>query len=103
MDLTPGFNGLDKDNCKMRWETFQIWDLVRLILEILQYVLYHDDAMTWVCFLHYIVSQKGKVEWNFEDFFVVSLNMLLKKTVDLLAIRDVMCSCDVTEMKTKVP
>ena len=78
-DLTPGFNGLDKDNCKMRRETFQILDLVHLILEILRYVLYHDDAMTWVCFLHYIASQKGKVVWNLDDFFFVRLNMLLKK------------------------
>ena len=31
--LTPGFNGLGKDNCEMRWETFKFWDLGRLILE----------------------------------------------------------------------
>ena len=35
--LTPGINWLGKDNCKMRWETFKFWDLVQLILEILQY------------------------------------------------------------------
>ena len=38
LDLTPGFNGLGKDNCKTRWETFQFWDLVQLILEVWQYV-----------------------------------------------------------------
>ena len=32
--LTPGFNGLGKDNCKTRWETFKFWDLVLLILEV---------------------------------------------------------------------
>ena len=37
LDLTPGFNGLDKDNCKMRWETFKVWESVRLILEIWRY------------------------------------------------------------------
>ena len=37
LDLTPGFNGLGKDNYKMRQETFKLWDLVRLILEIWQY------------------------------------------------------------------
>ena len=34
LDLTPGFNGLGKDSCKMRRETFQYWDLVWLILEV---------------------------------------------------------------------
>ena len=31
LDLTPGFNGLGKDNFKTRGETFKFWDLVRLI------------------------------------------------------------------------
>ena len=31
LDLTSGFNGLDKDNCKTKWETFQFWDLVSYI------------------------------------------------------------------------
>ena len=35
LDLTPGFNGLVKGNCKMRRESFKCWYLVRLILEIL--------------------------------------------------------------------
>ena len=29
--LQPGFNGLGKDNCKMRWQTCDYWDLVQLI------------------------------------------------------------------------
>ena len=33
LDLTPVFNELDKDNCKLRRETFELYDLVRLILE----------------------------------------------------------------------
>ena len=36
LDLTPDFNGLGKDNCKARWETFKFCDLVHLILEIWQ-------------------------------------------------------------------
>ena len=36
LDLTSGFNGLGKDNCKTRRESFKFWDLVWLILEILQ-------------------------------------------------------------------
>ena len=34
LDLTLGFNGLAKDNCKITQETFKFWDLVVLILEI---------------------------------------------------------------------
>ena len=37
LDLTPGFNELDKDNCKTRLETFNCWDLVWLILEVWRY------------------------------------------------------------------
>ena len=32
--LTPGFNGLDKDNFKTRRYSFKFWDLSRLILEV---------------------------------------------------------------------
>ena len=38
MDSTPGFNGLGKDNCKTKRETFQVWDMVCLILEIWRYM-----------------------------------------------------------------
>ena len=34
LDLTPGFIGLGKDNCKTRQETVKFGDLVHLILEI---------------------------------------------------------------------
>ena len=37
LNFTPGFNGLGKDNCKMRQEALKFWDLVRLILETLRY------------------------------------------------------------------
>ena len=33
LNLTPGFNGLGKDNCKTRQETFMFWDWMGLILE----------------------------------------------------------------------
>ena len=36
--LIPGFNGLDKDNCKTRQETFKVWYLVHLILELWWYL-----------------------------------------------------------------
>ena len=37
LHLTVGFNILCKENCKPRWETFKLWDLARLMLEILWY------------------------------------------------------------------
>ena len=47
LNLLPGFIGLGKDNCKMRWESFKFWDLVRLLLEILWFLSkwFLDD--TW--------------------------------------------------------
>ena len=39
-DLTPGFNGLGKDNCKTRQKSFKLCNLVRLISNILRYVLW---------------------------------------------------------------
>ena len=44
LDLTPGFMGLGKDNCKTRREAFKFVDLVRLILEILRYVISDDGV-----------------------------------------------------------
>ena len=58
LDLTPGVNGLDKDNCKTRRETFKFWDLLWLILEILQCMvrgaaLLAGYAKSW---LNYIIQ-----------------------------------------------
>ena len=39
LNLTPGFNGLGKENYNMRGEASKFWDLVRLILETLRYIL----------------------------------------------------------------
>ena len=36
LDLTPGIDGLGKDNYKTRRETFKFWHLVRRILEVLR-------------------------------------------------------------------
>ena len=36
LDLTPGFNGLGKDNCKTRRELSRFYELVRRILEMLR-------------------------------------------------------------------
>ena len=45
LSLTPGFNGLHKDNCKMRRETIKFWELMRLILEIWRYIISFTSAM----------------------------------------------------------
>ena len=51
LNLTPGFNGLSEDNCKRIQETFKFWDSVRLILEVLRYLIWVylvcNDISTW--------------------------------------------------------
>ena len=47
VDLTPGFNGLGKDNCKTRQETFLGWDLLQLILEVWPYVYNWPWCFIW--------------------------------------------------------
>ena len=37
LDLIPCFNGLGKNNCKTRRETFKFWDMMRLTLEVWRY------------------------------------------------------------------
>ena len=49
LDLTPGFNGLGKDNCKTRRESFKFCDLVRLILEILRYIYICVYTYVYMC------------------------------------------------------
>ena len=38
MNVTSGFNGRTKGNCKTRQERFRIWDWVQLILELVRYL-----------------------------------------------------------------
>ena len=73
LDLTPGFNGLGKDKCKLRWETSKFWDLVCIILEVWWYIW-----QTWCSWLSYLmvpsachyssgIFQKGSIchpNWN---------------------------------------
>ena len=47
LDLTPGFNGLGKDKCNTRRESFKFCDLVRLILEILRYFFVKPLNPAW--------------------------------------------------------
>ena len=65
----------------------------------------HDEAMPWKCFLHYwpfvmgihqwLVDSphKGPVMQNFNDFFDISLNKLLKKQWDCCSCHDVHVMC----------
>ena len=55
LDLTPGFNGLGKDNCKTRRETFKIWYLVWLILKICWQSNFNSNSM-----LHVVSISCGK-------------------------------------------
>ena len=45
LDLTPGFREFDKDNYKMRRETFKFWVLVWIILEV--WLLTTDTPQQW--------------------------------------------------------
>ena len=55
LHLTPGFNILRKDNAKQKWETFEFSDLVRLILEILRYLLPIRDGGYQANFLRPVI------------------------------------------------
>ena len=46
LDLTPGFNGLGKGNCATRRESFKLWDMARLTLEILRYTIRSCSPVT---------------------------------------------------------
>ena len=81
-NLTPGFNGLGKENYNMRREAFKFWDLVCLILETLRYMYYQCISSGDIAFFYRIISQAlghmyallgqwvnslapGKFKWNF--------------------------------------
>ena len=50
LELTPGLNGSDKGNCNTKRETYKSWCLVRLMLDVWQYVvniwIYHSRPFT---------------------------------------------------------
>ena len=98
--LTTGFNGLGKDNCKTRWETFKFWDLVWLILEVWWYVLIklqktgfsypwwryqmeNISALLAICAGNSPVPgefpTQRPVTWSFDVFFELRLNKRLSK------------------------
>ena len=61
LDLTPGFNGLIKDNCRSRRKSFEFWDLVWLIKEVLWYLstvynLHCSAMLYWLAGFHNSLS-----------------------------------------------
>ena len=73
LDLTPGFNGLRKDNCNTRRESLKFCDLVRVISEI-SHTFNVDISMLgcdWVIFeilqtFNMDISMLG-CDWNGDD------------------------------------
>ena len=71
LHLTPVFNGLGKDNCNMRWETFNLGDLVHLVLKVWQYLVcctsYSIDSLGSLYVpskvRHYLVDDVKKLTW----------------------------------------
>ena len=69
LDLTPGFNGLDQDNCKTKLGSNKFWDLVRLILEVLRYVFIKEIPP-----LHHIMK---KTCWNnYWDCIAIAISLV---------------------------
>ena len=88
LNLTPGFNGLGKDNYKMRREALKFWDLVRLILETLRYVneLGHHWLRYWLftcspshylnqCWLFVCLTLKNKLHYQNTQFSFNKIHM----------------------------
>ena len=72
-DLTPGFNGLSKGNCKMRWETFKLWDLECLILEVWQCIIsWYSTKSMWLLLifrenLNFLITPCQHYAWRWPE------------------------------------
>ena len=62
--LTPGFNRLGKDKWKTRRGSFKFCDLVRLILEILRYLLYSCQLWLEAWEVHDFISSSRQFAWQ---------------------------------------
>ena len=75
LDITIGFNGLGKDNCKTRRESFKFWYLVRLISEILRYISLHltqiqrGEGKSDGCLIHRTLKQNHMAVAYFSWYF----------------------------------
>ena len=77
LDRTPGFSGLRKDYCKMRWETFKFWDLVHLILDFYGKCPFWISWRTWYWYCYYKI-----VAALIDDEIVFGVYLDLGKTFD---------------------
>ena len=95
LDSTPCFNGLGKDNCKTRRESFHFWILSRLILETLRYslenlylVLYGYGFRLFAAFptllARYISSIKSRMLQKWRVFKRSKWREMLRNTVVIL-------------------
>ena len=80
LDLTPGFNGLGKDNCKTRRETFKFWDLVRFILEVND--IFQDKNATSAARVHKFFKYLCQAEEEAFEVFTKALRLTNRQHVD---------------------
>ena len=76
LDLTHAFNGLGKDNCKTRWETFKFWDLVWLILQVWQ----------WASWVQLPCALWNKFSFKSSQSFLLELYILIHGTRDVTTV-----------------
>ena len=62
IDLTHVFNGLSKDNCKMRREALKFWNMMRFILGVLWFVLNSLDGSLIKRVVFLCVFDAGKLQ-----------------------------------------
>ena len=70
LNLTPSFNASGEKNCKRIQETFELWDLVRLILEVLRYY-YLRAWYTWL--KHHWLISRYSLGHSPETFSIVNI------------------------------
>ena len=63
LNLTPCFNGLDKDDCKTRWESFKYWNLARLILDTLRY--FHQKCVWFTISIFHIQEDAPQSKFHY--------------------------------------
>ena len=75
LNLTQGFIGLGKDNCKTRREIVVFGDLVRLILENWRYVVVFIRVIIHTMIRRHLLHahKSRKSEWN-RNYFVIALH-----------------------------
>ena len=74
--LTPGFNGLDKDSCKTRRETFKVWHLMSshirgLLVNACLTLNLPGGCMTWLCVS--IVLMNNPLSWQFRIYIFIHM------------------------------